>query len=110
MEILLYVLPILVIFYFLMIRPQRKQKNEKIIMLKNIKIGDEVITYSGIHGKVSKNPEDKDSFTMEIAKGVELVVEKEAIFKNVSQVERNKIEADKIKAEKEAAKANKNKK
>ena len=110
MDILLFIVPILVVFYFLMIRPQKKQKNEKIVMLKNMQIGDELITYSGIHGKVTKNPEDKDSFTMEIAKGIEVVVEKEAIYKNISQMERNKAEAEKIKAEKQAAKNNKNKK
>ena len=40
MDILLFIVPILVVFYFLMIRPQRKQKNEKIVMLKNMQIGD----------------------------------------------------------------------
>lgn len=76
-------------------------------MLKNMELGDEVITYSGIHGKVTKNPEDKETFTMEMSKGVEVVIEKEAIYKNLSQIERTKAEAERIKAEKEANKKNK---
>lgn len=106
MDILLFIVPVLVVFYFLMIRPQRKQKNEKIVMLKNMQIGDEIITYSGIHGKITKNPEDKEVFTLEISKGVDVLVEKEAVYKNISQIERNKAETEKLKAEKE----NKNKK
>lgn len=110
MDILIFIIPVLLIFYFLMIRPQKKQKNEKIVMLKNMKTGDNLITYSGIHGKVTKNPEDKDSFTLEIAKGVEVLVEKEAIYKNLSQIERNQAETDKLKADKAAEKAAKKKK
>ena len=110
MDILLFIVPILVVFYFLMIRPQRKQKNEKIVMLKNMQIGDEIITYSGIHGKVTKNPEEKEAFTLEISKGVEVLIEKEAIYKNISQIERNKAETERLKAKKQAGKENKNKK
>jgi preprotein translocase subunit YajC len=40
------------IFYFLMIRPQQKQQKKHREMLGNIKKGDEVVTASGIHGKI----------------------------------------------------------
>lgn len=100
MDILLFIVPMLIVFYFLMIRPQRKEKNKKIVMLKNMQIGDEIITYSGIHGKVIKNPEDKESFTMEVSKGVDVLIEKEAVYKNISQIERNKLQPEKLKTKK----------
>lgn len=43
-----------VVIYFFMIRPQQKRaKNEKEFE-SNIKVGDKIITKSGIHGKISE--------------------------------------------------------
>ena len=38
-----------VMFYFLLIRPQSKQRKEHDDLLKNVKSGDEVLTTGGIH-------------------------------------------------------------
>ena len=43
---------ILVLMYFLMIRPQRKQEKKMQEALNNLAIGDEVTTKGGIIGKV----------------------------------------------------------
>ena len=40
------------IFYFLLIRPQQKQKRERETMLSAVKRGDRVVTSSGLHGTV----------------------------------------------------------
>ncbi len=40
------------VFYFLLIRPQQKQKREKEQMLTNLKRGDKVITQGGFLGTV----------------------------------------------------------
>ena len=42
------------VFYFLLIRPQRKRDKEKRAMLDALKVGDKVVTIGGICGKVSK--------------------------------------------------------
>jgi preprotein translocase subunit YajC len=39
-------------FYFLLIRPQRKQASDLATLLKNLKAGDKVVTTSGIVGVV----------------------------------------------------------
>lgn len=103
-DILYFMVPLGLIFYFLILRPQKKQKTEKILTMKNLKVGDKVIIYSGLHGVVSKVPEDEDTFSMEIADKVVVVVEKEAIFKNISQLDRVAKEQAKIEAEKKAKK------
>jgi len=41
-----------VIFYFLLIRPQQKQRKKREAMLALIKRGDRVVTSSGLHGTV----------------------------------------------------------
>ena len=43
---------IILIFYFLMIRPQKKRDKEAKAMLAAMKKGDKVVTIGGIHGTV----------------------------------------------------------
>jgi len=50
---------IFLIFYFLMIRPQKRQEKERQGMLKALKKNDRVVTIGGIHGVVM-NVRDKD--------------------------------------------------
>ena len=46
------VVAIFAIFYFVMIRPQQKQRKDHEERLRNLKRGDEVVTAGGIIGKV----------------------------------------------------------
>jgi preprotein translocase subunit YajC len=67
--------PLLVIFgvfYFLLIRPQAKQKKEQQKMIESLKRGDQVYTSSGILGKIEELTEK--SITLEIDKGVKMKV------------------------------------
>ncbi|MBM4172738.1 MAG: preprotein translocase subunit YajC [Ignavibacteria bacterium] len=43
---------IFAVFYFLMIRPQRKRHNDHLKMISELKKGDKVVTSAGIHGTV----------------------------------------------------------
>ncbi len=43
---------IMVVFYFILIRPQQKKAKEQEALLKTIKAGDKVLTASGIIGVV----------------------------------------------------------
>jgi len=52
-QILFLYVPILAIFYFFIIRPQRQQQKKVKEMLDALKKNDEVITTSGIHGTVA---------------------------------------------------------
>ncbi len=68
---------LLLIMYFLMIRPQMKRAKEHRGMLEKLSVGDEVITSSGIAGTVRAIG---DSFiTVEIADRVEIRVQKAAV-------------------------------
>jgi preprotein translocase subunit YajC len=63
-----------VIFYFLLIRPQQKKAKEHQALISKISAGDEVVTTGGILGKVT---EVGDSFvTIEVADGVQIKVQK----------------------------------
>lgn len=49
---ILIMLVVVVLMYFLMIRPQKKQEKEINEMRNNLKVGDEITTIGGIIGKV----------------------------------------------------------
>lgn len=48
----------IVVFYFFMIRPERKRSKQTKDMLENIQVGDEIITSGGIIGRVISVKED----------------------------------------------------
>ena len=62
----------IIIFYFLLIRPQKKRADKHKEMVKQLSAGDQVITNSGIFGKISAI--DDTSVTLEVAKGTRIRV------------------------------------
>ncbi|HHU77449.1 MAG: preprotein translocase subunit YajC [Caldicoprobacterales bacterium] len=68
----------IVVMYFLIIRPQRKRDKENKEMLASLKVGDNVTTIGGVCGKIV-NIRD-DVLTLEVGKDkVKLVFERWAI-------------------------------
>lgn len=77
--------PILLMFvvvYFLMLRPQQKRQKAEKEFEKNLKVGDRIITKSGIHGKVSELADD--TVVIETMAG-KLKLERSAISNELSQ-------------------------
>ena len=68
---------ILVVFYLLIMRPQQKKFKTHQAMLKELKRGDRVILASGFAGTITAVNEQ--FFSVEIAKGVLVEVERNAI-------------------------------
>ncbi len=66
-----------VMFYFLLIRPQQKQRKEQELLIKNVKTGDKILMSNGIYGIVS-NVKDK-SLMVKIADNVKVEVLKSAV-------------------------------
>ncbi|MCX7987830.1 MAG: preprotein translocase subunit YajC, partial [Thermodesulfovibrio sp.] len=80
MSLLASLLPlvlIIVVFYFLLIRPQQKRAKEHRLMLENLKRGDKVITVGGLYGVVdSVNP---TTVILKVAENVKLKFSKQSI-------------------------------
>jgi preprotein translocase subunit YajC len=64
-------------FYFFLLRPQQKRQKEHQQLLSNLAKGDEVVTGSGILGRVKDVGEQ--FVTLEIAQGVEVKIQKSAV-------------------------------
>jgi preprotein translocase subunit YajC len=61
---------ILVVLYFLMLRPQMKKQKEHAAMLKSVTRGDDIVTAGGMHGKVVGMNEKDNTLQVMIAKGI----------------------------------------
>lgn len=66
-----------VIFYFLLIRPQQKRAKKQAELVSSLKSGDRVLTSSGIYGYVS-NLDDK-IVTVKIAEGVKVDMDRNCV-------------------------------
>ncbi len=73
---------IFMIFYFLLIRPQRKQQKAHDGMVKSLSRGDEVVTMGGIFGKIVHLTDDR--VTIKTADDTRLEIERSKIGRRVS--------------------------
>jgi preprotein translocase subunit YajC len=74
---LLPLIAIFIIFYFLLIRPQKAREKGRQKMLSSLNKNDEVITSSGIHGTIV-NVKEK-SVILRIDDNVKIEIEKNSI-------------------------------
>ena len=104
MELLIMLLPMLAIFYFILIRPENNRKKEAEQLQNSLSNGDQITTIGGIVGTVVDVKEDK--FVIETsADRVRVEFCKWALSTNETAAERSKAEQEKIAAEKAKAKA-----
>ena len=82
---------IFAIFYFLLIRPQKKEQQRHQSMIVALKKGDEVVTAGGIIGTVVHAEEDR--ITIRTAETTKLVVERARIARVASDKSDAKPEA-----------------
>ena len=87
-------LPLVVIFalfYFLMIRPQKKKEDEFRKLVADLKENDHVVTIGGIHGVVTNVQRDAERVTIRVdeSTGTKLRVNTSAIARVVSDDDSN---------------------
>ena len=81
----IFILFLLVIVWFLLIRPQRKRQLESQRLLESRDVGKEIVTAGGLYGTITALEDDEAR--VEIADGVEVRVAKRAIAGVLSEDE-----------------------
>lgn len=105
MYTLVFMILMLVVLYFIMIRPQRKKEKADAEMRKNVQVGDEIETVGGIVGIITKVEEN--TVVIETSSDrCKMRIKKWAIAQNVSANEEKKKEED-LKADKTDKKSKK---
>ena len=79
---------IILIFYFMIIRPQQKRAKERQKLLESMKKGDKVLTSGGIYGTIAGL--DEKTVLVQIADNVKVKLERGSITTIISDVEPEK--------------------
>jgi preprotein translocase subunit YajC len=74
---LLVVVGLFVLFWLLLIRPQRRRQAAQAEMIAGLRVGDEIVTAGGLYGDITELAEDE--VLVEIADGVEVRVARRAV-------------------------------
>jgi len=74
---LIFFVPVIILFYFMLIRPQQKQMKAHQALIAGLKRGDTVVLSSGMIGKITRV--ETDQAMVEIAQGVNVAVVKQMI-------------------------------
>jgi preprotein translocase subunit YajC len=66
-SLLIPMVAVFVLFYFMIIMPQRKRQRAIEQMLRNLKAGDKIVTNGGLYGTIVSVPDDKPTVQLKIA-------------------------------------------
>ena len=58
--------PIILLFYFLLMRPQRREQSRREAMIRGLKKNDRVVTVGGIYGVVTNVHREADEVTIKV--------------------------------------------
>lgn len=73
------------IFYFFILRPQQKKLKQDNAMRSAVKIGDKVTTTAGIIGIIREINEEKGVISLEVSKGVNILMFKSTIASVITE-------------------------
>ncbi len=71
------------LFYLLLIRPQQRRVRQQRQLIESLSVGDEVMTASGIFGRVREIDEEHDTVILEISPGTNVRMARQAIARRV---------------------------
>jgi len=82
---------IMVLFYFMLIRPQKRKEQELREMVRNVKENDRVVTIGGIYGVVTNVQRDAERLTIRVdeSTGAKLKVNMSAIARVLTAEEQD---------------------
>jgi preprotein translocase subunit YajC len=83
---LIPMIPVILVFYFLLIRPQQKRAKEHKEMLTKLRRGDRIVTGGGIVGTVAKVVSDEE-VSVDIAENVRVRVVRSTITSVLARTE-----------------------
>lgn len=86
MQLVIMLVLMFVIMYFFMIKPQRKRQKEIQEFRNKLEIGTRVVTNGGLYGTVKNLNEGEAYITIEVAKGVDIQVDRNYVFADPNQM------------------------
>jgi preprotein translocase subunit YajC len=87
-------LPLIVVFYFVAIRPGRRRMHAMAAVQRQLEPGREVVTTAGMYARITGVDEDAGTVTLEIAPGVQARFARAAVMKVVDEERAGALLAD----------------
>lgn len=85
-----FILVLLVLMWFMLIRPQRRRQLDAQRMISSLEVGKEIVTAGGLYGTVTALEDDE--VRLEIADGIEVRIAKRAVAGVVSEEKESELE------------------
>lgn len=85
---IIFIVLLFAVFYFMLIRPQQKRMREQMELINSLRVGDDVMTSSGIYGTISEVEEE--TVLVEVSEDVQVRMAKSAVsrvFKEAAEEE-----------------------
>ncbi|MCB0696088.1 MAG: preprotein translocase subunit YajC [Chitinophagaceae bacterium] len=86
---LIFLVGMIAVMYFFMIRPQAKRQKEQKQFATTIDVGERVVTSAGIHGTI-KRTNDDDTLLLEVHHGSFITIERSAVSMEMTNAFRKK--------------------
>jgi preprotein translocase subunit YajC len=90
---MLLMVGMIAVMYFFMIRPQARRAKEQKKFGETINSGEQIVTTSGIHGRINRVNED-GTLQLEIARGVFITIDRSAVSMEMTNAARKKSSTD----------------
>ena len=94
MEGLVFLVLMMVVFYFMLIRPQKRRADQHRDLVGSLRVGDEIVTIGGLFGTVASM--DDEALHLEVAPGTSLRVLKTAVARRVTEEEDESVEEEPV--------------
>jgi len=78
-----FILILLALMWFLLIRPQRRRQVEAQRLIESLEVGKEIVTAGGLYGTITEVADDE--VRVEVAEGIEVRIAKRAVAGVVSE-------------------------
>lgn len=86
---LLFMVGMIAVMYFFMIRPQAKRAKEQKKFSESISVGEDIVTTAGIHGRIQRTNEN-GTLQIEISRNTYMTIERSAISMEMTTAFRKK--------------------
>ena len=82
---LIMIMAIAFMFYFIILRPQKREQQTRQRMLQALKKGDKVVTVGGIHGTIVGIDDKKNQLIIEVTKNIKVAFSRTAVSSVVQE-------------------------
>ncbi len=96
---LLFMVGMIAVMYFFMIRPQAKRAKEQKKFSENLNPGEKIVTSAGIHAVINRAMED-GTLQIEVSRGNFMIIERSAVSMELTNAYRKRTETPAVAAAK----------